>query len=148
MRIRTIKPEYWSDEKIGELTIPARLLFIALLNQADDQGNLLCSIKQIKIHSFPYDPYTSEDIIGFLQECINVQLIVPYVVNQRSYIHIFNFLKHQKINRPSPPQHPKFTEYSLNNHVLFSDDSLGKEGRNEGKERKGKERGRRRRNYF
>lgn len=139
MRIRTIKPEYWTDEKIGELSIPARLLFIALLNQADDHGNLVCSIKQIKIHSFPYDPFKDQEIIDLLKECVNQELLMPYVINNRSYLHIANFLKHQKINRPSPPQHPKFTDNSVSNHVLFIDSSLGKEGRKEGKERKGKE---------
>ena len=29
-RIRTIKPEFWTDEKIIELSLPARLLFIGL----------------------------------------------------------------------------------------------------------------------
>ena len=39
-RIRTIKPEFWTDEKVGECSIPARLLFIATWNIADDRGNL------------------------------------------------------------------------------------------------------------
>ena len=29
-RIRTVKPEFWTDEKVVECSIPARLLFIGL----------------------------------------------------------------------------------------------------------------------
>ncbi len=36
-RIRTIKPEFWEDEKIGKLPIPCRL-FIGCWNFADDFG--------------------------------------------------------------------------------------------------------------
>lgn len=133
MRIRTVKPEFWTDEKIGELSITSRLLFIALLNYADDEGNFKCSLKQIKIYSFPYDDI---DIKPFLEELIQLQFMIPYVVQNISYIHIVNFKKHQKINRPSPAMHPLFNEYSMSNHVLFNDNSMGKEGR---KERKGKE---------
>lgn len=48
-RIRTVKPEFWTDEKIVECSIPARLLFIGLFNFADDKGCLERSPKRIKI---------------------------------------------------------------------------------------------------
>ncbi|STV36571.1 primosomal protein I [Klebsiella pneumoniae] len=37
-RIRTVKPEFWTDEKVVECSIPARLLFIGLFNFANDNG--------------------------------------------------------------------------------------------------------------
>jgi len=140
MRIRTIKPEFWTDEKVGEMSIPARLLFIALLNQSDDQGNLLCSLKQIKIHAFPYDNFNNDQIVTWLMECVSQDLLRLYVINGKSYLHITNFNKHQKINRPSPAQHPIFIESSLNNHILLTEHSQRKEGRKEGKEMREKER--------
>lgn len=130
MRIRTVKPEFWTDEKVGELSIISRLLFIALLNYADDEGNFKCSMKQIKIYSFPYDDI---DIQPYLNELVEFKFMIPYVVQTVSYIHIVNFKKHQKINRPSPPMHPLFNEYSMINHVLINNSSRGKEGRKEGK---------------
>jgi hypothetical protein len=130
MRIRTVKPEFWTDEKVGELTLTSRLLFIALLNYADDEGNFKCSMKQIKIYSFPYDDI---DIQPYLNELVQHKFMIPYVVENTSYIHIVNFKKHQKINRPSPPMHPIFNEYSMSNHVLFTNSSQRKEGRKEGK---------------
>lgn len=139
MRIRTIKPEFWTDEKVGDISITARLLFIALLNQSDDEGNLLCSLKQIKIHAFPYDNFSNDQIVTWLMECVSQDLLRCYVINGKSYLHITNFHKHQKINRPSPAQHPKFIESSLNNHILLIESSKRKEGRKEGMEKKGKE---------
>jgi len=128
MRIRTIKPDYWMDETIGELSIPARLMFIALLNYADDEGNLKVSIKQIKLHTFPYDDI---DIVPLMQELTEYKLIRLYVVDGISYCNITNFLKHQRINRPTPSIHPSFSEHSVNNHVLLIDNSQRKEGRKE-----------------
>ena len=37
-RIRTIKPQFWDDLKIGRLSRDARLLYIGLWNFADDLG--------------------------------------------------------------------------------------------------------------
>lgn len=147
MRIRTIKPDFWTDEKIGELSMPARLLFIALWNIADDYGNFANKPKQIKIQTMPYD---NIDILGLLTELCDIELITEYTADNRQFYHINNFLKHQKINRPSPPIHPVFcsnsvsthktiTDNSVNNPGTIIDNSLGKEGRKgkEGKERKG-----------
>lgn len=38
MRIRQIKPSFWSDATIARLTYPARLFYIGLWNLADDAG--------------------------------------------------------------------------------------------------------------
>ena len=46
-RIRTVKPEMWTDGKVVRLTDGANLLFVALLNQADDSGRLKNDPKEI-----------------------------------------------------------------------------------------------------
>jgi hypothetical protein len=43
-RIRTIKPEFWTDEKVVECSFEARLMFIGMFNFADDKGNLVRSL--------------------------------------------------------------------------------------------------------
>lgn len=52
-RIRTIKPEFWEDEKLAKLPIHARLLFIGTWNFADDNGVLLANPVLMKSHIFP-----------------------------------------------------------------------------------------------
>src|SRR5579859_5023713 len=97
-RIRTIKPEFWTDEKIVELTPWARLLFLGLLNFADDAGRLVNSPRRIKMQILPADDVS---IPGLLTELLERGLIHFYTVDSAEYIQIANFNKHQKINHPS-----------------------------------------------
>lgn len=102
-RIRTIKPEFWTDEKVVELSAEARLLFIGLWNFCDEFGNLEASIKRLKMQIFPADNF---DVESCLQEIRSVGFLSDYEVDGRNYIHINNFHKHQKINRNVTPRHP------------------------------------------
>lgn len=52
-RIRTIKPEFWTDEDMAEVSEPACLLAIGLLNYADDEGYFNANPKLIKAAVFP-----------------------------------------------------------------------------------------------
>jgi hypothetical protein len=111
-RIRTIKPDFWTDEKLTECSMSARLLFIGSWNFADDNGNLEASAKQLKMKVFPAD---NIDCQPLLDELINHGILMEYSVNGKKYLHIKGFKKHQVINRPSNsniPQ-PLLTEHSL-----------------------------------
>lgn len=111
-RIRTIKPEFWTDEKLVECTPVARLLFIGLLNFADDNGNLTDSSVRIKMQIFPADTI---DVLPLLKELITHGLLSEYSVNCNKYLHIKGFKSHQVINRPSKSAipEPPLTEDSL-----------------------------------
>jgi hypothetical protein len=150
-RIRTVKPEFWTDEKVVECSIPARLLFIGLFNFANDKGCLERSPRRIKMQVFPAD---SMDCEPLLQELINHGLLTEYSVNDVQYLHISGFLKHQKINRPSQtniPAPPSFNDNSVshgnkrgddspNAHGGLSEDSMNPHGGiTDGKEGKGKD---------
>ena len=54
-RIRSIKPEFWQDEKLAGIPRDARLLFVGLWNIADDEGRLRGSPLFVRAHVFPYD---------------------------------------------------------------------------------------------
>ena len=131
-RIRTIKPEFWTDDRITECSLSARLLFIATWNFCDDYGNLQFSPKQLKRWIFPDDQL---DILPLLKELITHGLLTEYSVNDEIYLHIRGFTKHQIINRPSKPQHPEFNS-SLITHSILSESSYTTHN---GMERKGKE---------
>jgi hypothetical protein len=132
-RIRSIKPEFWSDEKIVELDPVARLFFIGLWNFADDNGNLVKSVKRIKMQVFPADLIDCSELIDSLSDH---GLLIQYSVNGENFLHIKGFKKHQVINRPSkttlpePPKEATLTERSLT-------EGKGREGK--GEERKGEE---------
>ena len=52
-RIRTIKPEFWADEKMSPLSPLDRLVFLGLVSLADDAGRLLDNVRVIDAQLFP-----------------------------------------------------------------------------------------------
>lgn len=106
-RIRTIKPEFWTDETLAECSPIARLLFVAALNFADDNGNLERSSRQLKAQAFPYDGIDCEPLV---LEMIRTGLLIEYQVAERKYLHIKGFLTHQKIDKPSKCRIPLYEE--------------------------------------
>lgn len=106
-RIRTIKPEFWADEDIGELSTNARLLFISTWNLADDEGLLKWSASYLKAQVFAYDDITTSDVESMMDELTSGCFVHPYKgPKNKVYGWIVNFRKHQKIDRPQAPKHP------------------------------------------
>jgi hypothetical protein len=130
-RIRTIKPDFWTDDDITECSLSARLLFIGIWNFADDAGNLDRSAKQIKARVFPVDNVDCEPLI---QELITQGLLIEYSVNAVKYLHIPGFTKHQVINRPSKPSVPAY-DISLKAHGVITEPSVPTHAGREGKGR-------------
>ncbi|MCD6449881.1 MAG: hypothetical protein J7L34_05170 [Thermotogaceae bacterium] len=128
-RIRTIKPDFFIDDKIGSLSFEARLCFIGLWCLADDYGTINMHPLAIKGQLFPFNPEV--DIEKCLEELEKLELIIRYGPNNR-YIFIKNFLKHQQINRPSKHrQAPPPEEFGINsdNYETVSEDSLNTHGK-------------------
>ena len=122
-RIRTIKPDFWTDEKITECSLSARLFFIGCWNFADDNGNLQRSPKKLKMQIFPADSIECEPLI---QELMAHGLLIEYSVNSEKFLHINGFRKHQIINRPSKtglPQ-PAFNDGSQSAPAPLTESSL------------------------
>lgn len=132
-RIRTIKPDFWTDEKIVELDFAARLFFVGSWNFADDNGNLQRSARKLKMQIFPADAIDCEPII---QSLLAHGLLTEYEVNGEKFLHINGFRKHQVINRPSKTGLPG--PESATTPVILTDYSLT-EGKGREEERKGKE---------
>jgi hypothetical protein len=103
-RIRTIKPEFWTDERLTECSMSARLLFIGMWNFADDNGNLEYSAKRLKMQIFPAD---SIDTQPLLNELLTHGMLIEYSVSGEKLLHIKGFRKHQVINRPSATKIPQ-----------------------------------------
>ena len=100
----------------------ARLLFIGMLNFADDNGNMEASVRRIKMQVLPADNVDAEELVADL---IAHGVLTEYSVNEKKYWHIKGFKKHQRINRPSNstiPQ-PPLSEDSVSTHVALPDGS-------------------------
>jgi hypothetical protein len=106
-RIRSIKPEFWSDEKVGALQFRTRLLFIALWNYADDYGRGRAVAKLLNGFAFPCDDDVSnQDVEASLQELHESGRIKLYSVGAARYYQIVHWEEHQSIDRRSKPVIP------------------------------------------
>lgn len=95
MRIRTIKPEFWTDEKIVQLAPFSRLLFVGLWCMVDDEGRMEFSLPRIKMTLFPAD---NIDVAEFCADLRKFALIEVYSVEGREYLQVIGFRKHQRVD--------------------------------------------------
>jgi hypothetical protein len=100
-RIRSIKPEFWTNEKIVDCSTTARLLFIGLWTFSDDRGVHPASSRRIKMQVFPGDEITTEQVDGCVEELIRGKLLREFSENGEKYWHIVGFNEHQKIEKPT-----------------------------------------------
>ena len=113
-RIRTIKPEFPQSETIGRLSREARLLFIQLWTFVDDSGRARAASRMLASHLYPYDEDAPSLIDGWMAELAAEGIVQLYEVGGNHYLQITNWLKHQRIDRPTPSKHPSFDECSTN----------------------------------
>lgn len=98
-RIRTIKPEFWTDEDLSEVSEAACLLAIGLLNYSDDEGYFNANQKLIKAAIFPIREQ-SGSIPVLMQELSSAGYISLFSgADGKIYGLVNNFSKHQVINK-------------------------------------------------
>ena len=100
-RIRSIKPDFWTDEKVVELDFVDRLLFIGIWNFADDQGYLDHSPRRIKMQVFPGD---NVDVSRALARLTSLGLLDEYESPSGPVLHVANWEKHQRVSNPAKPR--------------------------------------------
>lgn len=105
-RIRSIKPSFWADEKVADLSRDARLLMIGLISFADDEGRFLASTAAIAGFAFPHDDLPAARVRKWLGELEAVGIVLLYCVNGHQYGAFPNWTKHQKISHPNPSLMP------------------------------------------
>jgi hypothetical protein len=97
-RIRTIKPDFWTNEKILSVNPLTRLLFIGMWNFADDFGRMQFAPLGIKAKVFPNDEMSAADVRDMLNELCSADLLMIYSANDKEYIEITGW-DHQKIDK-------------------------------------------------
>src|SRR5262245_31581941 len=106
-RIRTLKPEFWEDEKVGGLSVLDRLNFIGLTSLADDEGRGCGAVDWLKSRLHPYDKTLRRPIIeASLRKLEDVGVVVFYEIDGQRFYQVINFTKHQKIDRKTPSKFP------------------------------------------
>jgi hypothetical protein len=138
VRIRTVKPEWLEDDRVVGCSDAARVLSIALISMADDEGRGRLG-PSAAARVWPLEPKKMGKAIRELEGWF----VVAYEHGGQRYYQIRNWARHQKINRPSPSRIPAPSDDSLNAHGGLSEGSptegKGREGitDQEGKGREG-----------
>ena len=129
-RIRTIKPEFWQDYQLAQrFTRDQRLFYIALWNEADDEGRFQAHPVRLKGSIFPYDNDVHGAFIeGSLRALALAGKLLLYEVNGEPYAQLTNFSTHQKINRPSKSRIPNPPKDLPDPKTIFSEDSVNAHG--------------------
>lgn len=100
-RIRTLKPDIWTDEKFALLSTGAKLLFIGAISTADDAGRIRAHPALLKATVLPIDRATPQDITKWLRELEAASMICLYQVRGEALAQLVNWAKHQRIDNAS-----------------------------------------------
>lgn len=113
MRIRTIKPSFWTNEKLAELSDFERLLAIGLLNYADDRGFFWANSKMIRGSLFPFEE-DSKKILKAAERLAAIGYIqLGTTRDGRSVGKIVHFNKHQRVDKPQPSEIEELAQFDL-----------------------------------
>ena len=139
MRIRTIKPEFWSHPVMSKQSDSTKLLAIGLLNVADDDGYFYAEPRMIRNTIRPLDDDSRITTVS-LRELSEIGYIEIRIHESHGEIgFIPNFLIHQVINKAKPSKIKGFFESCTNTVSIPYQDRLegkgtGNKGTGKGKE--------------
>lgn len=106
-RIRSIKPEMWLSPQVMNLSFGARLLFVGLITQSDDQGRGVADARRLKAAVFPGDDVTSAQVGEWLDAIAAEGLAILYEADGHGRLYwLPTWHLHQSINKPKPSNYP------------------------------------------
>ena len=136
-RARFIRPEFFTDEKVGDLPIAARLLFAGIWCHCDMRGVFEASPKLLRARLFPFDETVTGAQVGDWLALLEAGgMIGRFESGGKTWGYVRNWAKHQTISTrereidknlrpetrwPSPPQ----TEDGAGTHPGMSEDGSG-----------------------
>lgn len=98
-RIRSVKPEFWTDPDVVSLPPLARLLFIGCWNHADDYGVLKDDPAELKLRILPADDVDAFELVDLLVE--RDLVLRRKAEDGTAVLVIRTFTVHQKIDKRS-----------------------------------------------
>lgn len=142
-RIRSLKPEFFTDEDMAALHPLHRLAFEGLWCHADKAGRLEDRPARLKVQILPYDDVEFREVLDALVAARFVQRYVG--PDGKPLLQIRTFEKHQRprpdepdSQLPEPPRLPPTdTAPALHSDATVTPQRLGKEGKGRGTEGKG-----------
>jgi hypothetical protein len=119
MRIRSLKPEFFTDRVTGRWPAELALFYQALWVLADDEGRFEWEPEGIRGQLFPYRSLI--DPCALMEELRKTGHVVKYSADGVYFGWLPKFKKHQHPNRP---QESKLPDPSLSTHVPLTESSV------------------------
>jgi hypothetical protein len=119
MRIRSLKPEFFTDRVTGRWPAELALFYQALWVLADDEGRFEWEPEGIRGQLFPYRSLI--DPCALMEELRKTGHVIKYSADGAYYGWLPKFKKHQHPNRP---QESKLPDPSLSTHVPLTESSV------------------------
>ncbi|WP_018229672.1 hypothetical protein [Methyloversatilis universalis] len=127
-RSRNIKPGFFKNEALAELSPLTRLLFAGLWTLSDRDGRLEDRPKRIRAEVLPYDDGSVDEM---LNELHSAGFIQRYQTDDQRFIQVVNFARHQNPHCrepastiPAPGEHRASTVHAPGEHGTGPADSL------------------------
>lgn len=99
-RARFIRPEFFTDDKIGELPRDVRLLFIGIWGHCDLNGIMEWRPKAVRIQLFPFDEDVTAERLDTWLEFLRVsERVEVYEVGEKTYLRVLHFREHQSFTQ-------------------------------------------------
>ena len=135
-RIRTIKPEFWTDGDVMDLSPYARLLFIGSWNFAMcDFGHLQDDPRRLKMQVLPADDVDGAELVD---EIVTKGRMVRIEADGRTFLLIKRFTDHQKTEKRWTPRCPVCASEPRPTSPNLSETPPTSAPERKGEERKGK----------
>ena len=109
-RIRSIKPEIWGNQKLGQCSRDARLLFIGLITQADDHGLFPAHEAGLAGAIFPFDRDRLRITRRAISELAHAHLIRTYEHPKGRFGLLEGWSEHQQVSHPGKSRYPQPTD--------------------------------------
>ncbi|MBR0682759.1 hypothetical protein GXW74_19865 [Roseomonas eburnea] len=97
-RIRSVHPGLFTDEAFVTVSPLARILWIGIWTECDDQGAFEWKPVTLKMRILPVD---NVDVPALLAELVAADMIRAYTVDGRQYGAVRNFAKFQRPKKPN-----------------------------------------------
>ena len=110
-RIRTIKPEFWSDKKVASWPLFTRLLYIGLWTSADDHGRGSAEQARVAAELFPYDlsrdpSETLARVAAGFETLAAEGRVTLYEVRGELFYEVARWKDHQRVDNAGKPRFP------------------------------------------
>lgn len=138
-RIRNIKPDFFTSEDIGALTVHSRLLYVALWTMADIEGKMKYQPTALAAQCMPFEMEKFEDC---LSELIKNKHVLFYESGGKKYLLIPKFTEHQRPHHSEKPKgYPDPTPINNGLNTVNAPRKDAREGKKGGEGEEGRGRG-------